>query len=149
MQVILLEKVHNLGNLGDLVKVKPGHGRNYLIPYGKAVPATEKNILKFEARRAELEQAAAKALAAAKIRADALGNLVVEIRAKAGEEGRLFGSVSARDISEAITAAAGSEISKSEIQLPNGVIRQVGQYEIFVQIHTDIRVAVQVNVVPE
>lgn len=148
MQVILLEKVHNLGNLGDKVKVKPGHGRNYLIPQGKAVPATATNVAKFEARRAELEKAAQETLKAGQVRADALKEVVVTILAKAGDEGKLFGSVGTRDIADAITAK-GVSVLKSEILLPNGVIRQVGDYEIGVQLHSDIRVDVKVSVVAD
>ncbi len=148
MQVILLEKIRNLGSLGEQVKVKPGHGRNYLIPQGKAVRATEENIAKFEARRAELEKAAAGALAAAKSRSEKLANLVIEIKAKASEEGKLFGSVGSRDIVEAINAK-GEEVEKSEIELPNGVIRQTGEFEVFVQLHTDVSVGIKVKVVAE
>lgn len=148
MQVILLEKIRNLGNLGDKVKVRPGHGRNYLIPQGKATPASAQNIAKFETRRAELEKAAQANLATAKTRADKLANLSLEIAVKAGDEGKLFGSVGSRDIVNAITAK-GVEIEKSEIELPNGVIRQTGEYEIFLQLHTDVRVAVKVNIIPE
>lgn len=148
MQLILLEKVHNLGNLGDKVKVKAGHGRNYLIPQGKAVPATADNIAKFEARRAELEKAAAVALATSQKRAETLANQVVEIKAKAGDEGRLFGSISARDIANALTAQ-GAQVEKNEILMPDGAIRQVGEYELFMLLHGDIRVAVKVVVAPE
>lgn len=148
MQVILLEKIRNLGNLGEQVKVKPGHGRNYLIPKGKALRATPENIAKFETRRVELEKAEAEQLASAKAKAAKLTDLLVEIKAKASEEGKLFGSVSARDIVEAIHAKGG-EVDKSEIELPNGVIRQTGEYEVFVQLHTEVRVVVKVNIVAE
>ncbi|HVV67891.1 MAG TPA: 50S ribosomal protein L9 [Gammaproteobacteria bacterium] len=148
MQVILLEKIRNLGNLGEQVKVKPGHGRNYLIPKGKALRATPENIAKFETRRVELEKAEAEHLASAKARAEKLTDLVVEIKAKASEEGKLFGSVGTRDIIEAIHARGG-EVDKSEIELPNGVIRQTGEYEVFVQLHTEVRVAIKVNVMAE
>lgn len=148
MQVILLEKIRNLGNLGEQVKVKPGHGRNYLIPKGKALRATPANIAKFETRRAELEKAASDLLATAKARAAKFTDLLVEIKVKASEEGKLFGSVGTREIIGAIHAK-GSEVDKSEIELPNGVIRQTGEYEVFVQLHTEVRVAVKVNVVAE
>jgi large subunit ribosomal protein L9 len=148
MQVILLEKVHNLGNLGDQVNVKAGHGRNFLIPQGKAAPATAENLAKFETRRAELEAAAQKELATAQARADKLQGMVLEMAVKAGEEGKLFGSIGTRDISEALTAK-GTQVVKSEILLPNGVIRQVGEYEIGIQLHSDIRVDVKINVVAD
>lgn len=148
MQIILLEKVHNLGNLGDKIKVKPGYGRNYLIPYGKAAPATAANVAKFEARRAELEQAAKEAFAAAQARADKLKESVIRIVAKAGDEGKLFGSIGTRDIANALTAQ-GTAVNKSEILLPNGVIRQIGEYEIGVMLHSDIRVNVTINIVPD
>jgi large subunit ribosomal protein L9 len=148
MQLILLEKIHNLGNLGDKIKVKPGYGRNYLIPYGKAVSATAKNLAKFEQRRAELEKAAQEAFDAAQIRADKLKDSVVQILARAGDEGKLFGSVGTRDIANAL-AVYGAQVSKSEILLPNGVIRMAGEYEIGVMLHSDIRVNVKINVVPD
>jgi len=148
MQLILLEKVHNLGNLGDKVKVKAGHGRNYLIPQGKAVSATADNIAKFEAKRAELEKAAAAALAASQKRAEVLANQVVELKVKAGDEGRLFGSVGTRDIAEALIAK-GAQVEKNEILMPDGVIRQVGEYELFILLHGDIRVAFKVIVTAE
>jgi large subunit ribosomal protein L9 len=145
MQIILLEKVHNLGNLGDKIKVKPGYGRNYLIPYGKAVPATATNLTKFEARRAELEQAAKEVFVAAQARANKLQDTVIQIFAKAGEEGKLFGSVGTKDIADAISQQ-GTQVVKSEVLLPNGVIRQVGEYEIGVMLHSDVRVNVKINI---
>lgn len=145
MQVILLEKVRNLGNLGDKIKVKPGYGRNYLIPYGKAAPATASNLEKFEARRAELEKAAHDSLAAAQTRGEKLKDMIIQIFAKAGDEGKLFGSVGTRDIAEALSAQ-GTAVTKNEILLPNGVIRQVGEYEIGVMLHSDVRVDVKINV---
>ena len=148
MQVILLEKVHNLGNLGDKIKVRPGYGRNYLIPYGKAVSATPAKRAKIAARRAELEQSAKEALITAQARADKLKEVVIQISAKAGDEGKLFGSVGTRDIADALTAQ-GVTVVKSEILLPNGVIRQTGEYEIGVMLHSDIRVNVKINIVPE
>lgn len=148
MQVILLEKIKNFGNLGEEVSVKPGFARNYLYPQGKAVPATKENIAKFEARRAELEKAANDKLQAAKAKAEKLATLTITIAAKTGDEGKLFGSVGIRDLAEAITKA-GVEVKKSEVELPEGAIRQVGEYEIKVQLHSDITAAVNVNVVAE
>ncbi|MCH1491107.1 MAG: 50S ribosomal protein L9 [Luminiphilus sp.] len=147
MEVILLENVGNLGSLGDKVDVKSGYGRNFLIPQGKAVPATEDNVAKFEARRAELEAAAQAALSAAEQRAAAVVELAgVSIEATAGEEGKLFGSVGTRDISEAITAA-GVEIDKSEVRLPEGVIRELGEYEVMLQLHGNVATSIAVSVV--
>ncbi|PLW81761.1 50S ribosomal protein L9 [Kineobactrum sediminis] len=149
MEVILLENIGNLGDLGDKVDVKAGYGRNFLIPQGKAVPATRFNVAEFEARRAELEAAAAAALAEAQKRADALNALEpIVIGANAGEEGKLFGSVGTRDIAEAITAA-GCEVDKSEVRLPEGALRDLGEYEVFIQVHGDVTAAVTVAVVPE
>lgn len=149
MEVILLENVGSLGSLGDKVTVKPGYGRNFLIPQGKAVSATQANIAVFEARRAELEAAAAEALAAAEKRAAAIEALArVEIPATAGEEGKLFGSVGTRDIADALTAA-GVEADKSEVRLPEGVIRELGEYDIMVQLHGDVTANIQVAVVAE
>jgi large subunit ribosomal protein L9 len=149
MDVILLEKVANLGDLGDKVKVKSGYGRNYLIPYNKAVPATSDNVAAFEARRAELEAQAAEAIAIAQARADKLADLTLTIEANAGDEGKLFGSVGTRDIGEAILAATGVEVGKSEIKLPEGALREVGEYEIDIQLHSDITQSVTLHVVPE
>lgn len=148
MQVILLEKVGRLGNLGDQVNVKPGYGRNYLIPYGKAVAATKENIAEFERRRAELEAAAAERRAAAEARAAKLAELVVTIAANAGDEGKLFGSIGTRDIADAVTAA-GVEVHKSEVRLPNGVIREVGEFEVTIQLHSDVSQEVKLRVVAE
>jgi large subunit ribosomal protein L9 len=148
MQVILLEKVGKLGDLGDKVGVKAGYGRNYLIPYGKAVPATEANVADFEARRAELEAAAAEKRSGAEARAEKLAELSVTIEANAGDEGKLFGSIGTRDIADAITAA-GVEVSKSEVRLPTGVIREVGEFDIDVQLHSDVTQAVKLAVVAE
>lgn len=147
MEVILLEKVRNLGALGDKVKVRAGYGRNYLIPRGKAVMASADNIAKFEARRAELEQAAAEALAAAEARAAKLAELgAVTISHNAGDEGKLFGSVGTHDIADAI-CAAGVEVKRQEIAMPEGAIRQVGEYELDVNLHTDVTQIIKVNVV--
>jgi large subunit ribosomal protein L9 len=148
MQVILLEKVGRLGNLGDKVNVKSGYGRNFLIPYGKAVAATENNIAEFEKRRAELEAAAAARRGAAEARAARLAELVVTIAANAGDEGKLFGSIGTRDIAEA-TTKAGIEVDKSEVRLPNGVIREVGEYEVDIQVHSDVTQAIKLVVVAE
>ena len=138
MEVILLEKVANLGDLGDKVSVRPGYGRNYLIPQGKAVPATEENIKKFEERRAELEKAAAEALAKAQQRAEALAALgVVVIKSRAGEEGKLFGSVSTADVADALTAA-GVEVARREVAMPEGPIRQTGEYALEIILHGDV-----------
>lgn len=149
MEVILLENIGNLGGLGDKVNVKPGYGRNYLIPQGKAVPATESNVAEFEARRAELERAAAETLTAAQTRAEALAALgTITIEANAGEEGKLFGSIGTRDIAAAV-AAAGSEIDKSEVRLPDGALRELGEYSVAVQLHPEVITEIAVAVVPE
>ena len=149
MELILLQKVTNLGGLGDKVNVKAGFGRNYLVPQGKAVPATESNIAEFEARRADLEAAAAATLAAAEARAEMINALgLITITANAGEEGKLFGSVGTRDIAEAVTTA-GAEVDKSEVRLPEGALREVGEYEIAIQVHGDVFAAVAIAVVPE
>lgn len=149
MEVILLEKNRNLGELGDQVKVRAGYGRNFLIPQGKAVPATEENVKHFEARRAELEQAAAAKLGAAEARVAKLEELgSVTIPAKAGDEGKLFGSVGTRDIAEAITAA-GVDVAKAEVLLPTGAIRNTGDYEIDLQVHADLTAKINISIVPE
>jgi large subunit ribosomal protein L9 len=148
MQVILLEKVGKLGDLGDKVVVKAGFGRNYLIPFGKAVPATESNVADFEVRRAELEKAAAEKRGGAEGRAAQLADLAIVIEANSGDEGKLFGSVGTRDIADAITKA-GVAVSKAEIRLPEGVIREIGEFEIAVQLHSDVTQLVKLSVVPE
>jgi len=148
MEVILLERVENLGNLGDKVMVKPGYGRNYLLPKGKAVAATEKNLAEFEKRRASLEKVEADALREAQGRADALKAVRVTIARKAGEEGRLFGSVGTADIAEAVTEA-GAELHKHEVRLPEGPLRRTGEYDIVLHLHTDIDASVKVDLVPE
>ncbi len=147
MNVILLEKVGKLGDLGDQVNVKAGYGRNFLIPFGKAVPATKENVANFEVRRAELEKAAADKLAEAEARATKLQDLKISIEANAGDEGKLFGSVGTVDIAEAITAASGVEVEKSEIRMPDGVIREIGEYEVNVNLHSDVTQTVIVIVV--
>ncbi|NLC10595.1 MAG: 50S ribosomal protein L9 [Gammaproteobacteria bacterium] len=148
MEVILLEKVANLGELGDKVTVKAGFGRNFLLPQGKATAATAENIALFEARRAELEKAAAEKLAAAQARAEKLNELVVTITANVGEEGKLFGSIGTQDIADALTAA-GVEVAKSEVSLPQGTIRQAGEFEISLQLHSEVTAAIKLVVAGE
>ncbi len=148
MQVILLEKVGKLGDLGDQVAVKAGFGRNYLIPYGKAVPATATNVADFESRRAELEAAAADKRGTAEARAAKLVDVSITIEANAGDEGKLFGSIGTRDLAAKITEA-GVEVSKREVRLPNGVIRELGEYEVAVQLHSDVTQVVAVSVIAE
>ena len=149
MEVILLEKIGRLGNLGDRVTVKSGYGRNYLLPFGKAVAATADNVTEFEARRAELESAANERLNEAQARAEKLGELMVTIEAHVGEGGRLFGSVGPRDIADAVNAATGISVEKSEIKMPSGPLREVGEFEIDVQLHSDVIATVGVEVVGE
>lgn len=148
MEVILLEKVENLGNLGDRVNVRPGYGRNYLVPHGKAKPATAENVRFFEEQRAELESRAAEALSEAQKRAEALAGLTVTIGAKAGDEGKLFGSVGTQDIADAVTAA-GVTIERHEVRLPEGPIRLTGEYEVELHLHTDVNASVNVVVAAE
>lgn len=138
MNIILLDKVANLGGLGDQVIVKPGYARNFLFPAGKAVPATKSNVEAFEARRAELEAKIAADLKAAEERAEKVNALEsVVIESKAGDEGKLFGSIGTRDIADAVTAA-GVEVQKSEILMPHGTIRETGEYDIELQLHADV-----------
>jgi len=148
MDIILLEKVKNLGSLGSRVSVKSGYGRNFLIPKGKAVPATEANIAAFDARRAELERQEAEVLSAAQARAAQLAEIAVVIAAKSGDEGKLFGSVGTRDIADAITAA-GVSVDKSEVRLPNGALRNTGAYTVALHLHSDVNAEVSVTVVAE
>jgi large subunit ribosomal protein L9 len=148
MEIILLEKVANLGNLGDKVIVRPGYGRNFLIPKGKAVRASAARIAEFEQRRAELEKKAAADLAAAQARAEALSQLKVVITRKAGDEGRLYGSVGTRDIADAVTAA-GAPVEKQEVRLSSGPLRLLGDHEIKLQIHGDVTASVTVSIVAE
>lgn len=148
MEVILLEKIGKLGNLGDKVSVKSGFGRNYLVPQGKAVPATATNVAKFEERRAELEAAAAEKLAVAIARAEALNELQVTITSKCGDEGKLFGSIGTRDIADAITAA-GANVDKSEVRLPEGALRAIGEFGIDIQLHAEVTATVNVAVIGE
>ncbi len=148
MNVILLEKVQNLGNLGDVVSVKPGFARNFLIPQGKAKPATPDNLAEFEARRAELERLAAEQLAAAQAAYEKLHGQVMTITATAGDEGKLFGSVGTHDIAEKL-AENGFEVERKQIRMPEGAIRQVGTYEIDVALHPDVVATITVDVQPE
>lgn len=148
MEVILLEKIVNLGNLGDRVNIKNGYGRNYLVPQGKAVPATAKKLAEFEARRAELENAAAEKLGAAQAHADKLSKLEIVITHKAGDEGRLFGSVGTHNIADAINQAGGV-VEKQQIRLPHGTIRQVGDYDIDINLHSDVTVTMSIKVAAE
>ncbi|RMC99645.1 50S ribosomal protein L9 [Aquitalea palustris] len=146
MQIILLEKVANLGQLGDVVKVKNGYARNFLIPQGKAKRATENNLKEFEARRAELEAKQAEILADAKVRAEKLVDAVITIAQKAGVDGRLFGSVTNVDVAEAVTAF-GVEIKRFEVRLPNGPFKAIGEYDIEIALHHDVVSPIKVVVV--
>ncbi|GIX25326.1 50S ribosomal protein L9 [Caldimonas sp.] len=148
MQIILLEKVANLGNLGDVVKVKDGYARNFLIPTGAARRATEAAIKEFEAKRAELERAAAEKLAAAQALGEKINGKTVQVTQKAGVDGRLFGSVTNIDIAEAL-GKLGFQVHKSQIRLPNGPIKTVGEHPVTVGLHTDVVVEVVVSVVGE
>lgn len=148
MQVILLQRVVNLGKLGETVDVKAGYGRNYLIPQGKALPATEANLAKFEARRAELEALEAEELSAANARAEALADVNVIMRAKSGDEGKLFGSIGARDIADALTKS-GLEVDRSEVKMPEGAFRQIGEYKVTIQLHHDISTNILVTILSE
>ena len=148
MEVILLQKVENLGNLGDKVKVRPGYGRNYLIPQGKAKPATTANVAEFEKRRAELEKRAADALVSAQARKRELEGKTISITAKAGSEGKLFGSVGTLDIAEALTQA-GVHVERKEVRLPQGPIRVAGEHKVELHLHTDVNVEILVTVVAE
>ncbi|TKB51393.1 50S ribosomal protein L9 [Ferrimonas sediminicola] len=149
MEVILLDKIAKLGGLGDKVTVKSGYARNYLLPQGKAVFASEANIAEFEARRADLEKNIADKLAAAEARAEKLAALeAVVIASKAGDEGKLFGSIGTRDIADAITAA-GVEVVKSEVRLPEGALRHTGEFDIAIALHSEVSTNVKLNVVAE
>jgi large subunit ribosomal protein L9 len=149
MDIILLDKIANLGGLGDKVTVKSGYARNFLFPQGKAVPATKVNVEKFEARRAELEAKIAEQHAAAQSRADKISALgEVTIASPAGDEGKLFGSVGTRDIAAAITAA-GVEVTKSEVKLPVGTLREIGEFEIDLQIHSDVTATIKLVIIQE
>lgn len=148
MEVILLESIAKLGELGDKVNVKSGYGRNFLIPQQKAVPATADNLLQFEARRAELEKAANEKLAEATTRAEKISELSVTITTKAGEEGKLFGSIGVRDIADACEAK-GVPLEKSEVRLPEGPIRELGEFEIDVHLHAEVNAVLKLAVVAE
>ena len=148
MEVILLEKIAKLGKLGDKVTVKNGYGRNFLLPFGKALPATEANLATFEARRAELESAANTQLSDAHKRAGEMAEIELTLTAKAGDEGKLFGSIGARDLAEAITSA-GVAVAKSEIRLPEGPIRAVGEYDVSIQLHSDVATTIKVFIEAE
>ena len=148
MEVILLQRVANLGNIGDKVKVKPGFGRNYLLPQGKAALATAANLKKFEERRAELEKLAADELESAKLRSGQLENFRLSLSAKAGSEGKLFGSIGTSDIAEALSKA-GIRIERSEVRLPAGPIRLVGEHHVKLHLHTDVVIDLPVDVVAE
>ncbi len=148
MEVILLDKVENLGGIGDRVKVRSGYARNFLLPQGKATAATAENIAAFEARRAEIEKKAAEELAAAKARAATLEGLVLTITAKSGDEGKLFGSIGTVDIAEAC-AARGLEIERAEVRLPEGPIRTTGEVDVDIHLHSDVDVTIKVIVVGE
>lgn len=145
VRVILQEKVANLGNIGDQVLVRPGYARNFLLPYGKAVPATPEYIMEFEKRRSNLEKLAAEYLKKAKLRAKKLEGRTFYILVKSSEEGRLFGSVGSREIAEAISSED-VVIEKREVKLPDGPIRQIGKYEIPVHLHTDVAITVKIEV---
>lgn len=145
MQVILMEKVVNLGNLGDVVKVKPGYARNYLIPHGKAKRVTPDNMAEFEKRRAELEQAQSDRLAAAQALAARLEGMTVQVTRKAGVDGRLFGSVTNFDIAEALEAQ-GVQVDKAAVRLPLGPLKQVGEAQVQVALHTDVLASITVTV---
>ncbi len=148
MQVILLQKVENLGDLGDKVRVKNGYGRNFLVPTGRAVAATPANVEAFEARRAELEKHAADSLSVARSRKEQLEALTLTIARKAGEQGRLFGSVGTIDIAEAVTAA-GVSLAKKEVRLPGGPLHACGEFDVDLHLHTDVNARIKLVIVPE
>ena len=148
MEIILLEKIENLGAMGDKVNVKPGYGRNYLVPQGKAAPATAEIIAEFETRRAELEKTSAEVLKAAEARRDALAGMQVTIAAKAGDEGKLFGSIGTADIAHSISEK-GVTIERNEVRLPEGAFRMLGEYEVELHLHTDVNVAVKLTIEAE
>ncbi len=148
MEVILLEKIAKLGKLGDKVTVKNGYGRNFLLPFGKALPATEANLATFEARRAELESTANELLSNAHQRAAEMAEIELTLTAKAGDEGKLFGSIGARDLAQAITSA-GVAVAKSEIRLPEGPIRAIGEYDVGIQLHSDVAATIKVFIEAE
>lgn len=149
MEVILQEKIRNLGDLGAKVNVKPGYARNFLIPQGKALQATARNLADFEKRRAQLEAAAAEKLSLAQTQAKQFEGFTVQIKAKAGDGGKLFGSIGTKDLADEISKKLGVEIGKHQIRMPEGVIRQIGSHNIGVHLHTDVDVAVTVTVEEE
>ena len=148
MEVILLENIANLDELGEKVSVKSGYGRNFLIPQRKAVPATKANLIDFEARRAELQQLADEKLAVANARAEKVNALSITLTTKAGDEGKLFGSIGGNDIAETLNAA-GADIERSEVRLPTGPLRHTGEYNIDIQLHSEVIVTVKVNISSE
>jgi large subunit ribosomal protein L9 len=148
MEVILLQKVANLGNIGDRVKVRSGFGSNFLLPQGKATLATAENIARFEARRAELERLAHEHLSSASERAEAIKDFKLTIHAKAGTEGKLFGSIGTSDIAEA-TTRAGFNVERSEVRLPHGPLRMIGEHTVSLHLHADVDVPLQVTIVAE
>lgn len=148
MQVILLEKVENLGNLGDLVNVKSGYARNFLVPTGKAKSATPENLADFEKKKAEFEKAEKEKLTAAQSRADQLSGKTFTIAAKTGTEGKLFGSIGPADVSEAV-CAGGVNVEKKEVRLPEGPIKALGEYEVGLHLHSDVDVVVTIDVVAD
>ena len=149
MQVILMEKVVNLGGLGDVVKVKDGFARNFLIPQGKAKRATTKNLKEFEDRRAELEKKANEQLTGAQERGAKLEGVKIDIAQKAGVDGRLFGSVTNADIAEGLTKATGIQVKKAEIRMPQGPLKHLGEFPLVIQLHSDVLANITVHVVPE
>jgi len=148
MEVILLEKIHKLGELGDKVRVRAGYGRNFLIPQKHAVPATAENVEKFEAQRAELEKAQSDSLAAAQARIASMGELTVTIEAKAGTEGKLYGSIGTADIADAVSAT-GNTLEKREVRLPDGALRELGEHQVTVHLHADAETQITVNIITE
>ena len=148
MEIILLEKIANLGAMGEKVNVKPGYGRNYLIPQGKAAPATAENVAEYEARRADLEKAAAETLAAAETRRDALLDKVITIASKAGDEGKLFGSIGTADIASVISEQLVA-VERNEVRLPDGAFRTLGEHDVQIQLHTDVNVVVKLIIEAE
>jgi large subunit ribosomal protein L9 len=148
VEVILLEKVQNLGSLGDKVRVRAGYGRNFLLPQGKAVAATTANLAEFEARREELERAANERLAAAQARRDALADVVAVFEVHVSPEGKLYGSIGAREISEKLTEM-GNAVAKSEVLMGDGPLRQTGEFEVELQLHADVQTVLKVEIKPE
>jgi large subunit ribosomal protein L9 len=146
MEVILLEKVGRVGNVGDKINVKAGYARNFLFPFAKAIPATKENLADFEARKAELLKAAATKLAAAQARADKINGMAVRIEANAGDEGKLFGSIGTRDIADAVTAA-GQKVEKSEVLLPTGALRETGEYDIALSLGSEVTTTIKLSIV--